>query len=70
MSLCLASTIVTAIILLTFYKFSYFQQLIVMNFVLDKPYYPYFFTRIITTFSQLFPNFYSYFFPAFLLQGT
>ena len=31
---------------------------------------PYFFTPIIPTFSLLFPNFYPYFFPTFLLMGT
>ena len=37
--------------------------------LLEKPYYPYFFTPIIPTFSLPFPNFYPYFSPTFLLLG-
>ena len=37
---------------------------------MQKPYYPYFFTPKIPTFSLLFQNFYPYFFPTFLLKST
>ena len=64
------STIVTGIILLIKSEITYFKQLVVMYLYLENPYYPYFFTPIIPTFSLLFPNFYPYSFPTFLLMGT
>ena len=48
---------------------SYFKQLIVMNFHLQKPYYPYFFTPIIPTFSLLFQKILSLLFPHFSVDG-
>ena len=42
--------------------FMFFEQLIVMILYLEKPYHHYIFTKIIPTFSILFPNFYQYFF--------